>query len=433
MKAPAWQDPPSPVARGFIRAAARRTAYLVLAALVVSCGENVTAPSPARAPVASAPAPDIVLMERTTDIAAHDGIPAVHRMFKETLMGQVRRSPLDQSASAVAAPAPRFDAANLPVPTISLPARYETAMCAALPSWSRRSVSALPSSDVETAGVGDAPASTLNIVRDGKTVATVERTWVRTSRSWQLERQVTSTPDGRFRDVVTYQHRAAPGQLAASVLPVRSCLGQSGAALSTSARASKSFYAPRDKAPSGFSAYFNDGDCSDDPVSSTDPCFDKRNEVYDREVDMAAAGAAVLLVCAVPEPMEPALCAGAVTVYLAAAAKVKLAKNALANCLLEHAKKPCSCVAVQSAPIEVIDGMIATVQYDPACDDVYDPAPYDPWANPAAASPGITEPGSGDAAGSGSSGCRFEDWDISYDGGETWEYFGTFYMCYNMT
>jgi hypothetical protein len=44
-----------------------------------------------------------------------------------------------------------------------------------------------------------------------------------------------------------------------------------------------------------------------------------------------------------------------------------------------------------------------------------------------------TDPGSGGSGGTGGGtgeDCQWEDWEISYDGGMTWEYWGTYWVCY---
>ena len=431
MKVPTSQHPSLAARRDPIGSTASRAVHFALAALVVACGENVTAPSASRTPtIPVAATPDVIVVERTTDIAAHDGVAAVHQTSKQTLRGQVRVRQ-EQLSGAAASVNARLDVAHLPRPSISLPARYETAICSALPGWTQTIKAAVGTgSDLEMTGVGDAPASTLRVVQDGRTVSTVERTWVRTPISWQLERQVTTTADGRYRDVVTYQHLTATRQSVNNALPVATCATPLSSAKATSPSvASRSYYAPRVSSllspPTGASSYFGDG-CSD--YYGGDPCYDKQIEVYAAEAVLAATGTAMTYACLVVEPVVVAACVTATTVYSVAYANLFFARAKLNNCRAEQAAKKCGCgTAAYSLGTAGTNGGLSK-SVSPGTTGTIGA----PKTSPSYLGDGCYDGGGYGGGGGGGSSCGYEVWEISYDGGQTWQYWGTFWTCYTM-
>jgi hypothetical protein len=400
--------------------------------LVVSCGENVTAPEIRATAQPSLRDPVVVVMDRTTDIAAHDGVAAVHREFTETLTGQLRVASGAQPFAPSTRTQPAVDIAHLPRPSLALPARYETAMCSALPRWAqtmRTNVS--PGGSVEMAGVGDAPASTLRIVENGKVVATVERTWVRTPRSWQLERQVTTSADGRYRDVVTYRRQTPAGQAVISAIPIAMCVPAASGAVSSPATASRSYYAPRGdalrsgtlSAPDASRMY---GDDCRDTSSGIDKCYDKQLDVYRADVALVVAATAVTAACVTPVVVVVVPCVTATAAYAGAVAALAITQASLEHCrAVEAAKPPCTCKLEVSfsrgsagalrapAPLAMIDG-------DGSLGGSSDCSP-DGGAFPTGRSSG--------SSGSGNPGCAWMEWEISFDGGVTWSYWGTFWTC----
>jgi len=428
------QHPSLATPRGSIRTRARHTVYLALAALAVGCGQDLTAPPVTRAPAIPKGAdPDIVVMQRTIDIAAHDGVAAVHQTSRQTLTGQVRVAKQNQLPGAAAGQNPGFDVEHLPRPAISLAARAETAMCSALPSWKQTmKTGAVTGGDVEMTGVGDAPASTLRIMQNGKNVVTVERTWVRTPTSWQLERQVTTSSDGRFRDEVTYQHLTASRQPLNNALPVATCVTPLNATTASPAMVSRSYYAPsgnpslsRWAAPTGTSAYYGDG-CDS---YGGDPCFDKQQSVYKADGALAVASAAVTIACWPPLTLTPP-CALAGVAYGAAVLNLALAKRSLDNCRAEQAAGTGG-------------GNTAFYSYGTigtnGRSSVSAPSGTSGTVNAPPTSPSYIcgyDGGGGGGGGGGSPGggsCSYEVWEISYDGGASWSYWGTFWTCIAMT
>ena len=426
MKLPVWLYPSLGAPRGIIGATARRAAYVALAALVISCGENPAAPSVARRPaIPLLLNPDIVVMERTTDILAHDGVAAVHLSSTETLTGQVRAAPQRQLPRAVAHPAVSTGVAYELRPPISLPARYETAMCSALPEWRqtlRADVSNGGSADL--VGVGDAPASIAYIMQDGRAVATVEWTWVRTSISWQLVRQTTTTVDGRYRDVVKYEHRTASGQTVHNALPMASCVTPRSATVTSSAMASRNYYPrpdlgflaviPAAQRPLGLGDSCYEG--------GYDPCFGKQMDVYRAYVAIAIAATAVTIACLPPAVVLAAPCGIAVTAYLATVAYAAIAQAELNNCRQEQADRrngiwlsSVTTGAIGTLGVSVprgtagVTGVPRTFAID-ACNDDGSAGTY--WNG------GTAQPS-----------CGYEAWEVSYDGGMTWQYLGTFWVC----
>lgn len=411
---------------------ARQAVYLALAAIVVACGDNVTAPSVTRTPTISEAPPDVIVMQRTIDIAAHDGIAAVHRTSTQTLTAQVRIRQ-DQLSPTAANKNQGFDAAHPPLPTMSLPARYESAICGNQPRWTQNMAIAKAGSNVELIGVGDAPASTLRVMQDGKVVSTIERTWVRTSTTWQLERQVTASADGRFRDVVTYQHlTAARGQPVSNALPVAACLTPfSSATITSPVAASRSYYAP-----SGISKVVTPkvGVGCDDGFSSSsgDPCFDKRNAVYKAEAVLVILSGAMTYACTVPEPVIVPACVAAGAAYLGAVVNLQFAHRELDNCIATQAEKQ-GCKCPGGAGLLIPPGTIvgALLSGSPSTTGTIH-APTSPsmiidCSTDGFGGGGGTAPG---GTGGGSLHCSYKVWEITRDGGKTWTIWGTFWTCF---
>ena len=416
-----------------------RCASVMLAAVLVSCADGITRPpespeltrqgatnhndvepSDSKKPrIPKSAHADVVIMERTTDIAADDGRQATHRKLKKKLVGQVRlgkEESFDANGNEH-----KFDLENLPQPPISLPARFRNALCAAAPGWNKHlQNSAVTGADVEVSGFGDAPPSTLRYVRDGKTSFTVERTWVRTPHTWQLERQVTTTADGKYRDVVTYQHVTASGQPVNNAIPVTNC-------------ASSSTGPVLGDYPSNFPAGASNlqtDDCSSFDYGS-DACFGKQSDVYKADGALVVAGTLMTIGCRLVTPIVATTCLAASTGYAAAVLNLWLAQRALYECLREQRAKACGCgtglavgmgsgtgVSLSSTASQrnLITSTVA--QLGSSFDDCSSDGP--PFL-----------PGSGGEGNGGN--CSWQVWEISYDDGVTWEYLGTFWTCYAVT
>ncbi|HXG69616.1 MAG TPA: hypothetical protein VNJ04_03275 [Gemmatimonadaceae bacterium] len=438
---------PSAALRGLIGVTSRRAVSVALAAALVSCSENITAPPASLSPTVPV-SPDVVLMERTTSIAAHDGVAAVHRTSRRTLTPQVRARGAQLSNPAAATENARLDIAHLASPTVSLPARYETAMCKALPDWTQTIRDAGTGGDVEMTGAGDAPASKLRVVQDGKTVLTVERTWVRTPVRWQLGRQVITSADGRYRDVVTYQHVTQTRQSVNNALPVVPCATSlSSAKVTAPTIASRSYYAPRGNPfltpPTGASSYLTDV-CTDTYLESS--CYDKQIGVYKADAALVAAATLMTYACLVPSPIVVASCVGASTAYALAVANLAFAQMLYNNCRAA-AERSCGCKTQSGTLVNPVTSASPSISGAPSTSISLGARAANPFPStivapgtlPASSfndcadgggGGGYDGGGGGGGEGSGGLSCKLEDWEISYDGGVTWEYWGTFWVCY---
>lgn len=423
-----------------------RSACVTLAAILVACADDITRPQAHRVtpdrpgasvdpssppqsgkPGTSRPAKaHIVIMERSTDIAARSGRSAIHRKVTKKLVGQARPervNPADERPNV-----PAFDVENLPRPPISLPAPYAQSTCAAPRSWKKPlGSSAVTDAGVEIAGFGDAPPSTLHLEQPGQPAITIERTWLRTPHTWQLERQVTTSADGKYRDVVTYQHVTEAGRPVDNAIPLRACVVSStGTAQIIPARGSGGGLG---SSPfSSGSSKLNADECGGSFDFGSDPCFEKRDNVYKADAALVAAGTLLTYWCHILNPVRAASCLPAVTAYSLAVINLKFAQRALVNCLREAQSTSCNCgtglavstgtgASSRSLPGSISAGNPAIQiagsygsSFDPCG---YDPAPYYP-------------PGGGGTGGT----CQWMVWEISYDDGVTWEYLGTFWTCY---
>lgn len=404
---------PRPVAARAGFPGKRQLVHLAIGALAVSCSDGITEPPDARMRSDAWPGP-IVVMTRTVDVAEVDGAAAIHRTIIDTLGVQVRKA----LGAASARPADSndvmsmkvgFDVAKLPRPTVMLPARRESAMCTDLPRWAETRSGDSKSERLELAGVGDAPASSIRVLRDGKLISTVERTWVRTAISWQLQRQVTKSADGRFSDVVTYEHHPAGGQLASNAIPLKQCPPSQRSMLASPAEESGRYYAQSSTSlfQGGFADY-----CG----GRADPCYDKELAVYRADIALVVAATGLTVGCLPPAAVFAGPCAVAVTAYAAAVANLRLAVLDLERC---RANPP---------PLNQPD--------EPAW-FVAPEARDSTSGNPVATGVPETSPMSCDSRGWGGEGggspqpnCSWEIWEISYDNGETWQYLGTFWTCY---
>jgi hypothetical protein len=393
-----------------------RVAIGGLGVLLASCSDGLSSPGE-RSPASVAPpgiaAADIVVMERTTTDASRIGQTPVVHTSREVLTPQMRiagRNPTVRTLPAAPDAAPR----NLPRPPLSLPARREVAICNALSSWTDRSKGAT-GNDLLLSGVADAPASTMKVVQDDGSVWTVERKWTRTATSWQLDRQVTKGSHG-YEDVITYHHQNALGAAVNNALPVASCAGQQQLAGPPSAAASHSFYpaysgALYSKLVPGSGVSADDG-CWD---LGGDPCYDKRMSVYRSDIALIAVATGMTLACVTPLNVVVITCLGATTLYFGAIANLAIDQAALQHCLQE-ASKP------KGAELSVGRGSAPALATAPA---------HASFNVAVIGATTLKSCGSGSDGSSSALHCHWDTWEISYDGGETWEFFASFLICDN--
>jgi len=401
------------------RLSTKGTVSLSALALLISCTDNqdITAPL-TRSPATSltnahkaAVVSDVVIMHRSTYIAAHDGVPKVNKNITERITGTVRVA--GKSDSSDKAPSqPDFASGVLPRPVVALPARTETAMCSSLPAWSHGE-EATAGGRMKSSGVGDAPASLVNVVTADGTVLTVERTWTRTANTWELSRQVTTSADNRFRDEVTYEHQSEEGKRIDRAIPRIACANNFSFALSPQS-ASHSFYAAHSSTSTLASRLFP---LSEAPASSScgvDDCFYYQNAVYAADAALVSTSGAAAIACVWMAVVVPPACAAALVAYTASVAALYLAQRALKHCLgqAEELRMP-EGIAVagmvgSGSPAASLSRMLGT---------------------PPKLIADCTGSGGGGSGGGSQTRCHNEVWEISYDGGVTWSYFATTDVC----
>ena len=395
-----------------------------LLALAVSCGESptVTGPSARSAETSlvaahqsaekvSALTADVVVMHRTTIVAGHGNSARVNRTITERITGVTRRAQKEDGSG----PAPSqadFSNGVPPRPAVALPARTETAMCSALPAWSRVEKTGAGRS-MTVSGIGDAPASRITMTTDDGTVITVERTWVRTERTWELARQVTTTPDKRFRDDVVYEHQTASGGRMDRALPTVACPGARGPGFSPD-NGSRGFYAPH--ASTLIARLFPLSDAavnySCGGGGGLGDCFAEQTAVYLADLAVVNTAAAVAFTCVYLVVVVPATCATATVAYLAAVGALALTQRALNHCLAQRASSgPQTLLLPRDTGIA---GTLAFAGPGGGAGRSMDMRPRPP----------VLAAACGD-------GCNWVDTEISYDGGNTWTFLDTEWVCDN--
>ena len=389
-----------------------RLALLGAGFLLASCSESITQPGE-RAPANTAPAwqptADVVIMERTTVSASRNGETPVIRSSRQVLTPQMRVAGRTANARAAASPATGIPA-SLPIPTLSLPARPEVAICSALPSWTERTKGA-DGRAITLSGIGDAPASSIRLAQADGSVLTVERHWTRTTSTWQLDRQVTTGANG-FRDAVTFSHQGASGKLLDNAIPSAGCSGQQALIGQATATESRSFYAPY--SPTLYSKLVpGAGVLADEGCWSYngDPCFDKRMAVYRSELAVIGASVGVTLACVTPAVVTVGPCALAFTAYYLAAANLALDWLSYQNCLNEQKSRlPTLSVSTGASPTPRDSAgarsLVTRVPRIAAVSNCGSTTPPTPSSN-----------------------CHWDTWEITYDGGESWYYFASFLIC----
>ena len=334
--------------------------------------------------------------------------------FTEKISSQIRvRGNDDRVTSGVARA--NSAAGVLPRPVVSLPARMETGLCAALPSWSR--VQKIGTGGNATiSGTGDAPASLVKMVTEDGVELMIERTWVRTSRTWELARQITTTPDKRYRDEVVYEHQSASGERVDRALPVVACADNRGPGRNSTAL-SRGFYSPHSNSLASrlfpLSETLADYSCDGD-------CFAQQNAVYTADVALVSTATVAAYACTAVAVVVPAACLAAGVAWAAAVANLAFAQRALNHCLYMQDHPG----GVESRlPGEIaIGGALAVGDAAGHASQVFGTTPM----LSASCSSG------GGLAGGGTIECHPEDWEISYDGGETWRYLTTVQVCENV-
>ena len=381
----------------------------------VACSENLTAPDGSSAVAqrtSRMPTPDIIVMERTTTDAAGNGEMPRVRSSREVLKAQTRLAGQGIDVRAAAPPEP-VALQGLPLPPVSLPARRELAICNLLPTWTERSAGAT-GRDVRLTGVGDAPASSIKVVQDDGTTWSIERSWTRTTSSWQLDKQVTTGAHG-YRDVVTYRHETPNGRMVNNAIATTSCPGQLHLAGMPSSGLSQSLYAPHAGALNAI--LFPMSGVNKEELGcgggGTSDCYDKQMAVYRDDIALIIAATAVVTTCSPPAVLTAIPCITATTAYLAAVGYLKIDQLALERCLRDAATPK---LPVSSVTPGVVSGTGSLGTTVTALGNV--------------SIVGATGTTLGDCI-QPSGHCHYETWEISYDGGQTWSLLGSLLVCDN--
>ena len=389
----------------------RHVAVGSLGFLAVSCSENLAAPgTPPVAPRAGEPAvaADIIIMERTTTDAADAGRAAVVHASRQVLTPQLQIARGEMGIrSSVSSPPPSFD--GLPRPPLALPARRETAMCSELPTWTQRTTGA-DGRDLILTGHGDAPASSIKVMQGDGSVWNVERSWTRTATTWQLDRQVTTGARG-YRDVVTYRHQTPSGRLANNALPRIACTTPARLAGMPSNAISKGLYAPHAGALNTILFPGTDGASLSCGSGVGEDCYTKQITLYKDDIAIVVTATTVALACSPPAVLTAVPCIAATAAYLAAVANLALDKLAYQHCL-EQQSKP--------TPVALVS---------PGATNGIGAGPGSGAARTSISLTGATGSVLGDCGAIQGTICHWDVWEISYDGGVTWEYFDTFLVC----
>jgi len=238
------------------------------------------------------------------------------------------------------------------MPVTSLPARLRQTACGNEPTWSRTlPLASLPGAVLVATGSGDAPATRIQVVQNGKTIATVTRSWIRMARSWELTRQETTMPARNYRDVVEVERRAPVGGALRTPLPVFSCIAEDSSTRSRADVAIDPFGMNSAKTTTAGilapQAPREITECEADGYG--DDCAAKRDELRAAEIDLGGAIAVAAVACTIPQPLQALTCVGALAAYSKALGNYYVKERALERCLAEQAakRKACSCAGGQ--------------------------------------------------------------------------------------
>ncbi len=291
---------------------------------------------------------------------------------------------------------------------VAQPARYATTLCTDRRRWVRR-VAGAGADEMLAEGEGDSPALRTTLLRDGKEILSTTMRWRRTPSAWQLADVETHASDGSYVEKIGVRSIGASQQPLASAAPPATdtvarvaCSSEELSTLpSFGARAQPSV--PKAlktaAAPFGSAVAF---DCSDSGDCSA--------EFYDyqkSQTDLAQAHAAVGLACGwllVPTPAHPLVvgaCALALVVEGIALNRAEVQRQRWWDCVhkgtLIRGVTAGGLVNATGASLRVSTGGSSTT---PAtmCGD-----------------------GTGTDGGFPFYACHYENWQISFDGGVSWQ------------
>jgi hypothetical protein len=190
---------------------------------------------------------------------------------------------------------------------------------------------------LESRGVGDAPASELVIMKDGRQLATIRRTWSRRARSWELERQETTISDGKYHDIVEIKRSGTPPEMSGALLNAADLGATRGVKSAVAASLNP------------FVATFDFVDCGG--YDGSDTCAPERKDLANADDEVNLALAEMVLACAIPEPFEPLVCNLALAHFLGRIVIQANASEALRKCEAKAAQKARCCTASSRIPL----------------------------------------------------------------------------------
>jgi hypothetical protein len=337
-------------------------------------------------------------MERTTTDAFREGDTPVVHSSRVVLTSQMRIAGRTAGVRALPSssdPTPQ----RLPRPPLSLPARREVAICSFLPTWTEHAKTG-NGRDLLLTGIGDAPASTIRIPQDDGSMLTVERSWTRTATNWQLDRQITKGAHG-YRDEVTYRHESPTGKQLNNAIPAVGCATSQSLGGPPTLATSRNFYAPYSTAL--YSKLVPASGVLGDEAScggSADDCFYKRMSVYKADAALVVASTLLVAGCVPPIVFTVGPCLALTTAYILAVANLGFAQAELNHCESQVAAPKGAHTIAMGTRSSMANGAHKLALGD--CSS---------------------------GTGFSSSHCHLDLYEISYDGGETWEYFASFVVC----
>lgn len=212
---------------------------------------------------------------------------------------------------------------------------------------------------VVATGQGDAPATRIELVQNGRPVAEVTRSWIRMARSWELTRQETRVASRRYRDVIEVERRPAAGTALPVPVPTLECVAQDSAAAARVARELDPFGGNRaSQMPSALAAPSAPRQIDECIADGSDNCQEKRD--LKLGADLAYVGASLLVAVECPTLIlvQTSTCIKAMSALGGAIAAVIAANHALERCISdqEAKRKACECAGGVAMENRVSDG-----------------------------------------------------------------------------
>jgi hypothetical protein len=354
------------------RGPARLGAASIIIALSVGCTDNPTVPQHANGAGVFAIRPEeasVVVHRTTTSPNATDGSLVVKR---QTLVQQIRTVAHSNERGAAVnivrlADGELAELARQPVPLLSAPARHQSSACANAPRWTRTvPVPSLPGAIVVVTGQGDAPATRVELIRNGQPVAEMTRSWVRMSRSWELTRQEVRVAERDYRDVMEIERRPAPGEALQVAVPVFACIADDSASATRASDELDPFgrYRPV-RSPSALEAPGAPREIEECIADGYDRCADKRDLKMAADIAYVSASLAVAFTCPTLAIVKAPECTKSLSGLGTAIAAVLAANHALERCIADQQaqQKACECAGGVAMEDRVSDARMTPRAY----------------------------------------------------------------------